>query len=203
MTRTRLRETVGTALLVALAVPLGGCGHSPPTRFFTLAAVRPDGARGTFAGAPLQVRAVHIPAVLDRPERVVGRSAQQLDIIQTQQWAGPLDDMIRRALTQDLSAQLPPGMVVSASVPAPPGTRAVVIDIQEFQPEAGGNVVLDASWVLLGGAQNTQGTQGGARGSRRWQLRAGSAADAQVGAMSALLERLAEAIAASARSAPG
>ncbi|HEX4025678.1 MAG TPA: PqiC family protein [Steroidobacteraceae bacterium] len=219
MTRTRLAGTGGAApLAAALAMLLAGCGHSPPTRFFTLAAVRADAAQRAFAGAPVQVRAVHIPAVLDRPERVVGRSPQQLDIVETQQWGAPLDDMIRRVLSQDLSARLPAGMVLMARAPASLGTRGVVVDIQEFQPDAGGNVVLDASWVVLGAVPAAQGGQQAhglgrnstsspqadqpiARGARRWQLPGGAGADAQVAGMSALLGRLADAIAASVRGA--
>jgi hypothetical protein len=180
-------------LVAALVTLLAGCGRSPPTQFFTLAPVRPDNARSAFAGAPVQVRAVHIPAVLDRPERVLGRSQQRLDIVETQQWGAPLADMIRRVVSQDLSARLPAGMVLMARAPASPGTRGVVVDIQEFQPDASGNVVLDASWVVLGGSTATTGAQG----ARRWQVPGGAGVDAQVAAMSALLGRLADAIAAS------
>jgi hypothetical protein len=189
-----------------LAVLVVSCGHSPQTQFFTLAAVRQDGARRTFAGAPVQVRAVHIPAYLDRPERVVGRSQQRLDIMETQQWGGPLDDMIRRVLTEDLTERLPPGMVVAANVPAPSGSQGVVIDIEEFRPDASSEVVLDASWVVLGNAapsaQGAQANQTIQRGQQRLQMGSGIGADAQVAAMSTLLGRLADAIAATLRTSP-
>jgi uncharacterized lipoprotein YmbA len=187
------RVSLQALLAVSLLVGLAGCGRSPPTQFFTLAPVRPDRPQRLLVGAPLQVRAVHIPAVLDRPERVVGRSQQRLDILQTQQWGAPLADMIRRVLSEDLAARLPAGMVLMADAPQVPRSRGVVVDIQEFQPDAGGQVVLDAGWVLLG-------AQGG-RGDQRLRLHisAGSRADAQVRAMSTLLGRLADAIAASVR----
>jgi len=217
------------ALLVGtLAVLAAGCGRSPRTQFFTLAAVRPDTAQRSFAGAPLQVRAVHIPAVLDRPERVTARSPQRLDIIETQQWGGPLDDMIRRVLSRDLTIRLPAGMVLLANAPGA-GSRGIVVDIQEFEPEADGNVVLDASWVVLGAtapgssepssgggalshlfgggrgqaakpASAGQGNQPSARGQRRLRLHSGAGADAQVAAMSTLLGQLADAIVASLKS---
>ena len=192
----RARPQWAPLLATALTLLVTGCGHSPPTQFFTLAAVRPDTAQRSYAGAPLQVRAVHIPAVLDRPERVVARSPQRLDILETQQWGGPLDDMIRRVLSRDLTTRLPAGMVLLANAPAA-GSRGIVIDIQEFQPETGGNVVLDASWVVIGAGQ---GNQPITRGQRRLQLHSGAGADAQVAAMSALLGQLADAIVASLKS---
>jgi uncharacterized lipoprotein YmbA len=203
------RVSLPALLAMSLAAGLAGCGRSPPTQFFTLAPVRPDRPQRLLVGAPLQVRAVHIPAVLDRPERVVGRSPQRLDILQTQQWGAPLADMIRRVLSEDLAARLPAGMVLMADAPQTPHTRGVVVDIQEFQPDAGGRVVLGAGWVLLG-AQGGQGDRGQSRGQSaaaatradqrlRLHIDAGSGADAQVRAMSTLLGRLADAIAASVR----
>jgi len=223
----RYRNASYAPLVAALTVLAAGCGRSPPTQFFTLAAVRPDTTRRSLAGTPVQVRAVHIPAVLDRPERVVARSRQRLDILETQQWGGPLEDMIRRVLSRDLATRLPAGMVLLANAPAA-GSRGIVIDIQEFQPEADGNVVLDAGWVVLGAttqgsSQASSGGKGGAlshllggshgqtaaagqgnqpveRGQRRLRLHSGAGADAQVAAMSTLLGQLADAIVASFKS---
>ncbi len=122
--------------------------------------------------------------------------------------------MIRRTLSEDLAARLPAGTVVPPQAPAPPATRGLVIDVQEFLPEANGQVVLRAAWTVLAppdtqqnsaqqngaGAPTAGSAQGGdsipdGGGSRRWQIQAGAGADAQVAAMSRLLGHLAGAIA--------
>ncbi|MGH8257656.1 MAG: PqiC family protein [Steroidobacteraceae bacterium] len=196
LARTRAWMLLPALLAAGPAALIAGCGRSPNTQFFTLAPTRPDSTRRTFAGAPVQVRAVHIPAYLDRPQRVIGRSPQRLDILETQQWGGPLDDMIRRVLTEDLATRLGPDSVVPANVPAPPGSRGLVVDIEEFQPDASGAVLLDASWVVRGNARQ------GVQGQQRLQVASGTGADAQVQAMSTLLGRLADAIGAALGPSP-
>ena len=88
--------------------------------------------------------------------------------------------------------RLPAGMLVSPGAPAPPNIRRIVVDIDEFQPVAGGRVVLDVSWTLLRGEPAVPGPHA----MRRFELPSGADADAQVAAMSQLVARLADAIAA-------
>lgn len=193
----RARPTWCLVRLLALSplalAPLTGCGHSPATQFYTLAAVRPDQPARMFAGSAVQVRAVHIPELLDRLERVSALSAQRLQIDQFQQWGAPLAGMIRRVLTEDLATRLPSGMVLPAQAPGQPGTRGVVVDVQEFGPQPDGGVVLDVGWTLLNGAPGRAPT----RGQRRFELPSDPGADAQVAAMGRLLGQLADTIAAS------
>jgi uncharacterized protein len=211
-------------LLLPALVLLPGCGRSPTTTFFVLSAVRPDTPRRSVVVESIQLRAVHIPDVLDRTERVSALSGDRLQIHQFQQWAAPLADMIRRVLSEDLAARLPGGTVVPPDAPAPAGTRDLVLDIQEFLPESNGQIVLQATWTLLpaatvprttasgsalsgsrgrvAGAHDLLGGAGSAArtvlaaGRQRLALPAGAQADAQVTAMSRLLGRLADAIVA-------
>jgi uncharacterized lipoprotein YmbA len=188
-----------TWLSAAAVLLISGCGHSPSTQFFTLMPVRPDRQHPPVALGPVQVRVVHIPELLDRPQRVVQSSPERLDIIEQQRWGAPLNDMVRRILTEDLTARLPPGAVLAPEVPAPPGARGIVIYIEEFQPEPEGRVVLEVSWSVLAagaGAQRTAAAAAEAREMRRFEVSAASDPDAQVAAMSRLLGQLADAIVA-------
>ena len=184
-------------LLGAAALLAAGCGHSPATQFFTLMPVRPDQPRSTVAGGPVQVRVVHIPELLDRPQRVVQNSQARLDILEQQRWGAPLNDMVRRILTEDLTARLPAGAVLAPEVPSPPNARGVVVDIEEFQPEPEGRVVLDVSWSVVEGP-SSQKTAAAAdpHEMRRFEVNAASDPDAEVGAMNQLLGQLADAIVA-------
>lgn len=196
--RARARAGCGH-WFTAAALLLVGCGHSPPTQFFTLMPVRADRARPALVGGPVQVRVVHIPELLDRPERVVQSSQERLDILEQQRWGAPLDGMVRRILTEDLAARLPPGMVLAPEVPAPPNARGVVVDIEEFQPEPERRVVLDVSWSVVGGQSSGQTGPAAAdpREMRRFEVPSSSNADAQVAAMNRLLGQLSDAILAS------
>jgi hypothetical protein len=182
-------------LIAALA--LCGCGHSPATQFFLLGPVKAPPPAEHFVGSPVQVRAVHIPGVLDRAELVSSLPGGRLQIDQFRQWGAPMAEMIRNVLSQDLAERLPAGMVVPAQAPAPPGGRGIVVDVLEFQPETGGHVVLEAAWTLLaaGPAHPPLYEQ------RRLEVTAGPSASDHVQAMSELLGQLAGALAQSVRSA--
>jgi hypothetical protein len=192
---TSLTEVVG---LAGAALALAACGHSPSTQFFLLGAVRASPPATHFVGSPVQLRAVHIPAVLDRVELVGALPGGRLQIDQFRQWGAPMADMIRSVLSQDLTERLPAGMVAPPQAPAPPGARGIVVDVLEFQPEADGSVVLNAGWTLLGAGPSHPPLSE----QRRLQLPAvGASASARVQVMNQLLGELADALAQSVRSA--
>src|SRR6185437_4417599 len=180
MPLARVVGLAGALLLVA-------CGHSPSTQFYLLGAVRASPPLAHFAGSPVQLRAVHVPAVLDRVELVSALPGGRLQIDQFRQWGAPMEDMIRNVLSQDLTARLPAGMVAPTQAPAPRGSRGIVVDVLEFQPESGTHVVLNAAWTLLG-----TGPAHPPRYERRRFERSGVGAEAsdRVQAMSELLGRL-------------
>ncbi|HLY58650.1 MAG TPA: ABC-type transport auxiliary lipoprotein family protein, partial [Stellaceae bacterium] len=61
----------------------------------------------------------------------------------------PLDEQIRRVLSEDLTARLP-GRVIGPTAPSvPPGTRLVAVDIERFDADQRGQVVLSADWSLV------------------------------------------------------
>ena len=127
-----------TGLLGALGVLLvTGCASSPPMRFYTLSAVAPASA----TAEAIRVGRVRIPAELDRTEIVQRVDANRLSIAELDQWAAPMEDMIRRVLTADLSGQ--------GQAPA-----TVNVDIEEFMGDASCNVTLTASWELKSANSN-------------------------------------------------
>ena len=172
-----------------LLLTLAACASSPPTRFFALDPA-PGGERHD-AVKPVKVDAVHIPPALDRNSMVRGESDNQLQISSQDRWAGDLGEMIRRVLTQDLAGRLPAGMVIAPDSPAPPSARGLVVDILTFQPQATGEVVLDADWTLLEGTQSNPVL----RRSVHLTGPAAPSAQGEAAAMSTLLGQLADSIA--------
>lgn len=176
--------------LLPLMIPLltlAGCASSPPTRFFALEPLPPAAPAAAARGAPVRVDAVHLPPTLDRQAMVRGESGNQLQISSQNLWAGDLAEMVRRVLTQDLAQRLPSGMVIAPQSPAPPDARGLVIDILTFQPQAG-EVVLDADWTLVQGAQSNPVL----RRSAHLSAAAGGSAQDEAAAMSTLLGQLAD-----------
>lgn len=190
--------TLRATLLFGMVCLLCACGHSPSTQFYLLGIVRPSAPATHFVGSPVQLRVVHIPAVLDRAELVSALPGGRLQIDQFRQWGAPMADMIRSVLSQDLAARLPAGMVISPEAPAPPGTRGIVVDVLEFEPEPGGGVVLNAAWTLLG----TDASHPPLYEQRRFvQPAAGSSPSDHVEAMNSLLGQLADALSQAVRAA--
>lgn len=138
---------LGAGLLI-LSLLQTACA-SPPTRTFTLDAVGPSSPL-IAAGAlrPLRIDAVRLPAWLNRPELVRETAAHEMQVDDFAMWSGPLAQLARRTLTQDLLTRLPAGAVVFPDSPAPEGAAEVVVDILSLSRD-GDRVVMDVSWTEL------------------------------------------------------
>jgi uncharacterized protein len=183
----------GVLFMLGIAAVLASCGSSPPTRFYTLDAVKPQGpAPGKTAALPVKVDAVHIPALLDRRAIVRRQAGNQLDISSQDRWGASFGEMARGVLTQDLQSRMAPGAILPHDAPAPRDARGLVVDILSFVPNGSGQVVLSCDWALLEGAP-----------AHTTLLRtvylsqpAGDSPSSQADAMSELLGKLADQIAA-------
>ena len=137
-------------VLVGSGLLLGCAGAS--TRFYTLEPIAPaPGAAQAYGGAPFRIDAVHIPASLDRPELVRDDGGGRFTVSDDNHWAAPVGELLRRVLTQDLSARLPGGKVIYPEAPKLPGSSGLVVDILSISP-SGDRVAMDASWTLVSAA---------------------------------------------------
>jgi uncharacterized protein len=138
------------AIPVLLSLLGAGCATSPPIHYYTLTVI-PANARLAAAGTTVPVRLdrVTIPMELDRAQLVRRIDATRLQIIEGERWAAPLDDSIRRVLSEDLAARLPPNMVADPNEPSIGEKRqSLSVDIQEYYGDAACAVTLRAAWVL-------------------------------------------------------
>ena len=155
MTRMWLRPVVplGCCLLFA-------CGSSPPTRFYILNEIAPATPPPTAAAPnqiPVRVEPVAIPPELDRPEIVSRVGPNRLHVAGSERWAAPLAEQIRRVLSNDLSARLPPGLVADpneANTKDP--RRLLTISIDEFYGDDSCAVSLRATWSLANSGNASQ-----------------------------------------------
>ena len=102
------RPAAGLALLALASVALAGCGHSPPTRYLTLATISPAAPVPAAAGR-LAVRrpGVRWPAALDRLEVMRPAGDVRLEADESARWSAAPGELAAAALTADLQARLP------------------------------------------------------------------------------------------------
>jgi uncharacterized lipoprotein YmbA len=154
------------------------------------------GAATGCAGAPIRIDAVHIPASLDRPELVRDDGGGRFTVSDNDHWAAPVGELLRRVLTQDLSAQLAAGKVIYPEAPKLPGSSGLVVDILSISP-AGDRGEMDASWTLIP-ASSADGKPPAADRQRTVRVTTqtvGKGVDGNAATLSALAAQLAAAIA--------
>ena len=132
-------HAVGVAPLIAALGLVGACSSTPPTHFYTLSDTAPGAAAPAGVG---WVRIVNltIPGELDRPELVRRIGPNQLSIAGLDRWAAPLDETIRRALSDDIARRVP--------APVPGQQYSVSVEIREFYGDSTCNVSLRAAWTV-------------------------------------------------------
>lgn len=144
-----MRPFLAWLMLLALT----GCASSTPMQFYLLSA---DSEPVAAALEPLNptlvvgVGPIHLPAYLDRPQRVVAVTEHQVRLDEQQRWAERLDQSISRSLTALLSQQLGLNQVVQH----PWGQRQamdyqVAIDIVQFHQGLAGHNRLAAQWQIV------------------------------------------------------
>ena len=183
------------APLLALVVLLTGCGASPPSKFYVLTA-DPVPPRAAATGNTVALGRITLPGALDRPQIARRRGGNEIVFSEEERWAGPLDDMMRRVLADDLAARLPAGvMLVESSARPPPGVT-IALDVSRFDADESGTVTLVARWEALGPTGRPLGTP---RESTIVEPGSGKDAPAVVTAMSRAVAALAARIAAGLR----
>ncbi|HVW20557.1 MAG TPA: PqiC family protein [Opitutaceae bacterium] len=187
-----MRRSSSLPLLLAAALVAGCASHDHPTTYLTLEPVAPAESPAPASGTAALVAPVEIPPSLDRLLLTTATGAATLRVSGDARWSAPLADLIRQALARDLAQRLPGGRVLMPGDPVPPeGVRAVRVNIQEFRPDASGQVSLQAHWEVEaphGGAVQRQG-------DFRIELPGAPQPGAEAATMSAAVGRLADAIA--------
>lgn len=141
------------APLLALTILLAGCGSSPPSKFYVLTAdPAPQRAGGSAAGNTVALGRITLPGALDRPQIARRKGGNEIVFSEDERWAGPLDDMMRRVLADDLAARLPAGVMLVESAAKPPPGVTLALDVSRFDADESGVVTLVARWEALGPA---------------------------------------------------
>lgn len=151
MKPNRARRTARQVLppLLALA-SLSACSGSPAVTYHTLGISRPDVRGGTISCTlSVGVGPVALPDLLSRRGVVTRTDDFTVEVSQTHEWGGRLQDEVSRALTANLRLRLP-----GADVRALPWEAAqtpqvqVVVALERFDGAPGGRADLRGTWVV-------------------------------------------------------
>src|SRR5260370_4626261 len=145
MARSPSRRHVVAVL--ALLPALSACAPTPSPRLFTLAP-QPGTPDNRFSGT-INVKRAELAKYLDRPEIVRYSDHYQLSMSEYVRWGEGLGDMVTRVLVQDLAHRLPRSQLYAASGPLalPSPAVTVEVNVDKFEPNPSGAVVLLAQWV--------------------------------------------------------
>ena len=138
------------AFVAGAALLLAGCGSSPPSKFYVLTADPVPQRSWTGAPKTVALGRVSLPGALDRPQIARRKGGNEIVFSDEERWAGPLDDMVRRVLADDLAARLPAGVTLIESAAKPPPGVTIAVEVSRFDAAESGNVTLAARWEALG-----------------------------------------------------
>jgi uncharacterized lipoprotein YmbA len=145
-----MRHLPAYYLIAVMLSALAGCATTPPSRFYILSPVTADAAAQPAGPATaIGVGPVELPKYLDRPQIAVRSGANELFYDETHRWAEALQDNVTTVLAENLARLVPTDRVTVF-----PWGRTTTIDYQviaefsRFDADAGGNVVLSATWKL-------------------------------------------------------
>ncbi|HVP68030.1 MAG TPA: PqiC family protein [Anaeromyxobacteraceae bacterium] len=183
---------------------LVGCvslGQSPPSHFFVLSATARGSAtpsKGAERKEVLEVLPPRVPDYLDRPQMVIRRSSNELEVDEFNRWGEIPSAAVGRVVEENLSALLPSWAVLPSPANPSMATRArLFLDVEELGWDGNGEARLKVSWSLLAdGAPEMQ-----ANSNLRRQARS-SSPEAGAEALSELLADLSREIAAAVAKAP-
>jgi uncharacterized protein len=184
------------AFIVGAGLLLAGCGSSPPSKFYVLTADPVPQRSWTGAPKTVALGRVSMPGTLDRPQIARRKGGNEIVFSDEERWAGPLDDMVRRVLADDLAARLPAGVSLIESAAKPPPGVTIAVEVSRFDADESGAVTLAARWEALG---PTGSPLGPARESTIVEPGSGKDAPAVATTMSRAVAALAARIAAGLR----
>lgn len=183
----------------ALMVILAGCAGGPQTRIYVLGD-RPAPAveTSTPAGRPvIRLLPVSVPDYVDTQDILFRSGRNEVTASQTARWAERLSVGMTHALAASLGADLGASDIVVLDRPIPPPVRQILVDVGAVEITPAGQCLVRVRWVVSSGD--------GLRALRSEDdtliEQSVDASDAAIAAaMTRVIDRLAERIAAAAAS---
>lgn len=192
-------KPLSSLCIALLAALLCACGSSPQVRYYSLesAAV---GAGDEPGARVVGLGPLRVPEYLRRSQMVTRGPGLEVEVHEFARWAEPVDKAMHRVLAANVDGRLD-GVVVVAYpyLETVPVDFVVVGQVDRFDSDASGRVLLQVQWAVLDAHRN--GVIPPQRA--RYEARAAEAGDSNaiVGAMNEALRQFSDDIAAQLRSA--
>lgn len=142
MQRTMQRLIKGSLLALVCAA----CG-SAPVHFHTLVAA-PEAPAASAKTLAIAVQRVTVPPQVDIPQLILRRSGGTMELLESEQWIGPLPDEIRAALAAQLSARLNAADMTRLRAPEALPLYRVRLDVQRMESQPEKTALIEALWTL-------------------------------------------------------
>lgn len=125
--------------LVLLLALLGACASSTTTRLHSLLPPPATGASTATVAAARgwELAPVQLPAQVDRPQWVLRRADDSLQVLEHERWIAPLGDEIHAAVAARLAGGGPP--------------LRITLDVQRFDAALGRYSRVEAAWTVRQG----------------------------------------------------
>lgn len=135
-------------LVLCVCFALCACGRSTPTRYYVLESAAQPAASGDMPATRLRVAPVSVPHYLDRTSLVQrGTQAGSLDVDDTQQWAEPLAEGVRRVVQEELAGPLrQKGVHVLANADDSDSNYMLFIHVERLEAFSADTARLTAQW---------------------------------------------------------
>ena len=137
------------ALSLSMLALLSACA-SPPTTFHQLRPALPAASQAPELGVSVMVGPASLPAGLERPQLVVEGAGGNVELLDLQRWAGPLDRMLTQTVAADLSRAL--GLASIYAYPQPGmggGDVRLLLDVRQLRLRPGRDATLEVAWQAL------------------------------------------------------
>ena len=137
-----------------LLVLMAACGSSPKTEFYELNADMSSisQAANLSEGPAIGVWQVELPNVLDRSEIVTRDNQYKIALGDFSWWASDLSQNMSLLIVTQLSQSLQSNRIVTSPWPSyRKNDYQIIVRVQRFDGELGGEVVLRGLWSLLDG----------------------------------------------------
>ena len=158
-----MKRAIAVVCALVWAGALYSCRSSPPEHFYTLkstaqSAQPQSAAAQSTAPICIVVGPVTIPAIVDRPQIVAYRGANQVTLAEQSRWAEPLAPAISRVVADDLSVLLAAKAWSSTGTALADPDFRVSFAVQRFETVLGQAATIEVLWTVRaakGGAVKT------------------------------------------------
>lgn len=140
---------IAISVLALATVLLAACGTTPASRLYRVSASADESHRLATDRRRIEIVAVRIPALWDRPQMVLSKSGNEVSLNEFHRWADPLRSEVPRVVARNLSSILDnPTIWLREDFSGGKPDLRVQVAIQRMEAVAGEGLRLESTWMI-------------------------------------------------------